>query len=101
MQTKHAGVIYPCKKCNFKAKQKGQLNLLKLSIHEAVIYQCNKCNYNSKQKESLKEHVDVHHEGVQLKCKHYEFITKWRSILTINVISVTIKEGRKSTLRII
>ena len=58
-----------CNKCNYKANQKGHLELHIKSIHEMVMDMvCTKCNYKTNEKRSLKLHIKSIHQR-QDTCK--------------------------------
>ena len=40
----HLGLIYPCQKCDHKAKTENDLKVHDKSVHHGIKYQCNECD---------------------------------------------------------
>ena len=40
----HLGLIYPCKKCDHKAKTENDLKVHDKSVHRGIKDQCNECD---------------------------------------------------------
>ena len=42
--TNHEGIKYPCNQCEYKASEKGQLQIHIQSQHEGIKYPCDQCD---------------------------------------------------------
>ena len=61
-------VWYPCDKCDYKAKQAGNLKQHKANVHDidVVWHPCDKCDYKAKTATNLKRHRAKVHKSVNI-----------------------------------
>ena len=52
-RSKHEGIKYPCKQCDFSSTQQGNLQKHIQSKHEGIKYPCNQCDYQATQQRHL------------------------------------------------
>ena len=56
-------IMYPCDRCDYKAKKKHQVHLHIKSMHVGEKYQCNECDYKATRKYHLQRHIKIVHTG--------------------------------------
>eukprot|EP00092_Neocalanus_flemingeri_P083225 GFUD01104424.1.p1 GENE.GFUD01104424.1~~GFUD01104424.1.p1 ORF type:complete len:275 (-),score=30.23 GFUD01104424.1:32-856(-) len=60
---------FPCEKCEYRSRTKGDLKKHVLAIHEGVRYPCDQCNYRATQSGHLKLHKKTQHsKSLGVKC---------------------------------
>ena len=67
-QSKHEGLKYGCDQCNYEASGKGQVQKHKESKHEDLKYGCGNCDFTTSRKEYLARHRQVKHECMRCDC---------------------------------
>ena len=79
--SKHEGISYSCKYCDYHATTQGHLKRHQGSIHEGVRYSCDQCDYQATQQSNLFTHKKSVHEGIRYSCNQCHFhATKKRKI---------------------
>ena len=53
----HQGARYPCYKCHYEEKLKGNLRRHTKNVHKGIHYACDLCNYKAGEKQCLQEHI--------------------------------------------
>ena len=79
--SKHEGISYSCKYCDYHATTQGHLKRHQGSVHEGVRYSCDQCEYQATQQSNLLTHKKSVHEGIRYSCNQCHFhATKKRKI---------------------
>ena len=55
----HEGKTYDCKECDYKTKQKGNLNVHMMAAHESLEFTCSMCEYKTSDKWRLRYHKTI------------------------------------------
>ena len=88
----HEGKTYDCKECDYKTKQKGNLNVHMMAAHESLEFTCSMCEYKTSDKWRLRYHKQSEHEGVKFSCNICEHKACIRSNLNTHMLN---KQKRK------
>ena len=84
----HEGKTYDCKECDYKTKQKGNLNVHMMAAHESLEFTCSMCEYKTSDKRRLSYHKQSEHEGVKFSCNICEHKACIRSNLNTHMLNI-------------
>ena len=62
VESKHAGVRYPCMKCDYVTSWENHLKAHIESIHEGASYSCDQCNHMARTGAEIKNHIKIRQE---------------------------------------
>lgn len=93
VQGQHKGKTYDCKECDYKTKQKGNLNVHMMAAHESLEFTCSMCEYKTSDKRRLSYHKQSEHEGVKFSCNICEHKACIRSNLNTHMLNKHKKEN--------
>ena len=68
IKSKHEGVKYPCKQCDYKATRRCHLSTHIASKHNGVKYPCDQCDYKASNQSNLASHINYRHEDLKYPC---------------------------------
>ena len=88
VQGQHKGKTYDCKECDYKTKQKGNLNIHIMASHESLEFTCSMCEYKTSDKMRLSYHKQSEHEGVKFSCNICEHKACIRSNLNTHMLNI-------------
>ena len=88
VQGQHEGKTYDCKECDYKTKQKGNLNVHMMAAHESLEFTCSMCEYKTSDKWRLRYHKQSEHEGVKFSCNICEHKACIRSNLNTHMLNI-------------
>ena len=75
---------FECDMCDFRCKQKGNLDRHKMQIHiNERPFKCNECDYASKTRSSLQQHIRGKHSNQSFACEitGCQYRTNWPNVL--------------------